>query len=602
MSPQFRSQRMFALRCLGIIGLAVGGLASAAPAAAATDYEPEPMGLRDLIIRFEADTGALGRTYRIPTASADRERLRRYERQALDRLEALEFEALDRDAQVDFLLLKNEIDYRLRRLDREAERDEAIAALLPFREAIIELEAARRRVDPPEPRVAAGRIAGLADQVEGLIKRLEEGGELKAIDPADARRAADRVEELRRTLRSWFGFYNGYDPLLTWWVEAPYERADQALEAYASRVRRELGGVDESDEDAIVGQPIGREALRDELDHEMIPYEPRDLIAIADREFAWCDAEMLKAAEDLGYGGDVAAALEHVKQQFVEPGEQPALIQELAVEAVDFLEERDLVTIPALCKETWRMRMMSPRRQRVNPFFTGGEVISVSYPTDGMTHEEKLMSMRGNNRHFSKATVHHELIPGHHLQQFMNARYRTDRRAFRTPFWTEGWALYWEMRLWDLDFPETPEDRIGMLFWRMHRCARILLSLRYHLGEITPEEAIAFLVERVGFERANAEAEVRRWVRGGYSPLYQCAYMIGGLQFRALRGELVETGKMTEREYHDAVLRLGPIPVAMVRASLTEIELSPDGPPEWRFEGELQEAEELSNERPGEDQ
>ena len=93
----------------------------------------------------------------------------------------------------------------------------------------------------------------------------------------------------------------------------------------------------------------------------------------------------------------------------------------------------------------------------------------MSYPTDTMDHDDKLMSMRGNNIHFSRSTVFHELIPGHHLQQFMTARYNPHRRAFGTPFWTEGWALYWEMLLWDDGFPKTPENRVGMLFWRMHR-------------------------------------------------------------------------------------------------------------------------------------
>jgi uncharacterized protein (DUF885 family) len=38
-----------------------------------------------------------------------------------------------------------------------------------------------------------------------------------------------------------------------------------------------------------------------------------------------------------------------------------------------------------------------------------------------------MMSMRGNNPSFSRATVFHELIPGHHLQGFMAARYRPYR-------------------------------------------------------------------------------------------------------------------------------------------------------------------------------
>ena len=56
------------------------------------------------------------------------------------------------------------------------------------------------------------------------------------------------------------------------------------------------------------------------------------------------------------------------------------------------------------------MQMMSAARQRVNPYFTGGEVISVSFPNDQMDHRDKLMSMRGNNIHFARATVHY-VIP-----------------------------------------------------------------------------------------------------------------------------------------------------------------------------------------------
>ena len=67
------------------------------------------------------------------------------------------------------------------------------------------------------------------------------------------------------------------------------------------------------------------------------------------------------------------------------PGEQPRLISELAEEATKFVEDQELVTVPELCKETWRMEMMTPERQKVNPYFTGGEVICVSYPTDAMS-------------------------------------------------------------------------------------------------------------------------------------------------------------------------------------------------------------------------
>jgi uncharacterized protein (DUF885 family) len=245
------------------------------------------------------------------------------------------------------------------------------------------------------------------------------------------------------------------------------------------------------------------------------------------------------------------------------------------------------VTVPPLARDIWRIEMMTPEAQRVSPFFLGGEIIRVSYPTDGMTHEEKAMSMRGNNPGFSHATVHHELIPGHHLQGFMTSRYNAHRSAFGTPFWGEGWALYWEMLLWDQGFNATPEDRVGALFWRMHRSARIIFSLGFHLGTMTPQQAIDMLVDRVGHERANATAEVRRSFLGTYPPLYQLAYMMGGLQFRALHRELVQSGKMSNREFHDRILQGGRMPVEMVRARLINAPLTRNYEPQWRYAGAL---------------
>ena len=229
------------------------------------------------------------------------------------------------------------------------------------------------------------------------------------------------------------------------------------------------------------------------------------------------------------------------------------------------------------------MEMMSPERQLVAPFFLGGETILVAYPTDTMTHEQKMMSLRGNNPHFARAVTHHELIPGHHLQQFMNRRYRPYRSLFRTPFWTEGWALYWEFILWDRGFVKTPEDKIGALFWRSHRAARILFSLNFHLGNWTPEQSVDLLVNKVGHERENALAEVRRSFSGDYGPLYQMAYMMGGLQFYALHRDLVGGKKMSDRQFHNAILKEGAIPVEMVRAILTKQKLAPRHQPSWRY-------------------
>ena len=272
-----------------------------------------------------------------------------------------------------------------------------------------------------------------------------------------------------------------------------------------------------------------------------------------------------------------------MKQDGPPRGGQPPYVVELADEAIAWLERNGSVTVPELAKRDWRMTMLTPEYQLQAPFFLGGEDVWVAYPHDSMPAGKQAMALRGNNRHFSRAVVHHELIPGHHLQHFYNSRYNTQRQLFDTPFWTEGWALYWEFVMYEKGFAATPEQKMGMLFWRSHRAARILFSLSFHMGQMTPQQAIDLLVERVGHERENAAAEVRRSFAGDYGPLYQAAYMLGGLQFRELRRELVESGRMGEREFHDAILKGGPMPVSMVRDRLRgEV---PDAPlaPHWRF-------------------
>ena len=107
--------------------------------------------------------------------------------------------------------------------------------------------------------------------------------------------------------------------------------------------------------------------------------------------------------------------------------------------------------------------------------------------------------------------------------------------------------------------------------------------MSFHLGLMTPQECIDFLVNRIGHERDNASAEVRRSFDTDYGPLYQCAYFLGAFQFRALHKELVDSGRITDREFHDAILKENSIPVEMIRADLTGQKLSRDFKSSWRF-------------------
>jgi uncharacterized protein (DUF885 family) len=564
-------------------------LAPAIPAAARADAQMTPASeLRDVVDRYATDQRALLRRWDVDYSPTRNSRLQEFYAGWQEQLGEVAFEALSVDGKIDYVLIDYELDYQRELLNREDDLFREMQTLVPFATTIMELDETRRRFEPVDPAEAATTLDRLPDEIAEARAAVEESLADEATGPSKivALRAANALDGLRRRLERWYGNYAGYDPLFSWWNKEPYGRVDEALKGYMGFLQEKVVGFREGEDPPIVGDPIGADGMAEDLRHEMIPYSPEELIAIAEKEFAWCEARMLEASHDLGFGDDWKAALEHVKTLHMEPGSQPTLVRDLAFEAIDFLEERDLLTIPPLAKEVWRLEMMSPEMQKIAPFFLGGEVIRVSFPTDEMAHDDKLMAMRGNNVHFSRATVHHELIPGHHLQGFMTQRYNSHRGVFSTPFWGEGWALYWEMLLWDLGFPQTPEDRVGMLFWRMHRAARIIFSLSFHLGTMSPQESIDFLVDRVGHERANATAEVRRSFNGSYSPLYQAAYMLGGLQIRSLHQELVQSGRMSNREFHDAILQGGRMPIEMVRAMLLGDPPRRDFVSTWRFYGD----------------
>ncbi|HWB85836.1 MAG TPA: DUF885 family protein [Bryobacteraceae bacterium] len=604
------------------------------------EFDTSSSEMRPVIERFSADRGNLMRTYNVNGSPERDAHFREFYSQWRDTLATLPFDSMSEDGKVDYILLRNYLNRELHRLDFEVNQEKEIAPYLPFSKVIFGLEAGRKRLEPVNPQQAAATLSALVKQIADARRSVE--ARLRAQTSPDqvrerrvlGNRAATELNVLRNSLRNWFDNYDAYDPLFTWWTSEPYKSVDTALQGYETFLHERVAGLAAPAADAvapeaagrqggrrggggggfagggngfggggrggpasvaragdssdIIGNPIGRAELMSELSYEMIPYTPEQLIAIAEKEFAWCEAEMKRASREMGYGDDWKKALEKVKTMYVAPGKQTDLINQLNAEAVKFLDDHDLVTVPPLARETWRMEMMTPRRQLVNPFFTGGETMSVSYPTDSMTYEQKMMSMRGNNIPFARATVFHELIPGHHLQGFMAARYHAYRSALgNTPFAVEGWSLYWELLMYDMKFQKTPEDRVGALFWRMHRCARIIFSLKFHLGQMTADEAIKFLIDRVGHEPENATAEVRRSFGGDYAPLYQAAYLLGGMQFYALHKELVDSGKMTNRQFHDAVLKENRIPVELIRAKLTNQPLTRDYATTWKFKGEV---------------
>lgn len=330
----------------------------------------------------------------------------------LRQLEEFDFASLSIYGKVDYILLKKKIKYDLYDLEKEDGDYLKIAKYLKFSDKIYSLESKRRRGDFLDGKQVAEEMVLIQ---KALKIDSAAYSKIISIDLPLAQLAQKALTGLIGRLKDFFCFYNTYDPEFTWWVPQPYQALNRSLTNYSNYAltKGRLVSAQRPDSSGIKGVPIGRTELIRQLQAEMIPYTPEELIQLATKEFAWCDAEMLKASREMGFGDDWKKALEKVKNSYVPVGHQPELIIKLYNDALNFIKQRDLITIPSLAEQSWGMVMMSPERQLINPFFTGGKEISVSYPANTMEASDKLMSMRGNNPYFSRATVQHELIPGH---------------------------------------------------------------------------------------------------------------------------------------------------------------------------------------------
>lgn len=567
---------MSPLHALGALGLLGGALSFV--------KGQVNMSMADHVLRVQADLEELGEFYNIDIASRRFEALQTYHNEEIEAASAIDFDGLDQQGKVDYLMLQTYHVRQLNNLELQKSSQDEYMVLLPFAEDLIQVLEDRQDVKPMVAKGSAKVLDGIHKSVVEVQTKVEKGA--FNVSETTGYLASTAIEGLLERIGEWFTFYSTYDPLFDFWVTTPWQALNTTLTDYLTVVQTQIAGMNREDgQDVIVGEPIGRAGLEVELQAEMIPYTPEELIDIGNQEFDWCEREMIKQSQALGYGDDWKKALEHVKNDYVDPGEQTAFVHGLIVEASNFVTERDLVTVPALANSTWRMIMIDAESQKVSPFFLGGPTIWVSYPVVEMEHDLKLMVMRGNNRHFARATAFHEMFPGHRLQLYMADRYNSHRKdMFDTPFFVEGWALYWEMVFYERDdFHTSPEGRIGALWWRMHRCLRIIFSLKFHLGEMTAQEAVDLLVDRISHERSNAEGEVRRSVEGSYSPLYQAGYMLGALQLWKLRELVLNSGNMSEKEYHDAILQMGILPIEMVKALVMGAELTRDFETNWKF-------------------
>lgn len=285
-------------------------------------------------------------------------------------------------------------------------------------------------------------------------------------------------------------------------------------------------------------------------------------------------AQLTALAAELG-GRPWRELVEELRNDIPESDDLLAVYQAELDRARAFVAERDLVAIPEAPVDVvptppFLVALVPFAAYEPPPIYLGAPRgrFYVTVPDPSLPAEAAAQLRRGHGRHGIPAMVAHEAYPGHHLQLDAARRHPSLTRLLAdAPEFVEGWGMYSELLMREQGFDDGPEFRVMLHTDAIWRACRIILDVRLHRGELTIDEGVDFLVEQTRFERDNARAEVE-WY--SYRPTYPLSYLLGRTLLLELRSDEERRlgAAFSLRDFHDALLRNGSLPISFHRRLL----------------------------------
>lgn len=483
----------------------------------------------------------------------------------LERLDALVEDELSLDEQVDRDLARMALRGRRAMRDWQSWRRDADAYAGAGLQGVFVLLLHRLR---PEPELAAA----VAARLRAVPQVLEHGR--ANLDPELA-----SPELLRRSL-GMIAAGAGYAASVAREF-APELRAEvEQAGALAAEAYRSFGEFVEQ----LAGRATGAWAIGEQRydallqQAEGLGYGAREMRTRGERAYAELDDEMRALAASMRGEPDWRAAIEEINADAPDtPEEMLALYTEATRQAREFCREHDLVTLPegerceVVPSAPFNRATLAVAHYIAPPPFSGRNVghFFVPYPPEGASEEQIRQRLSTNSRDGLWGIAVHEAYPGHHWHFATLAARGAPQRPLRavlgSAYFVEGWGLYSEDLMREKGFFTTPGQVLSQRDARIWRAARIVVDTSLHLGEMSIEDAVTYMSTRASLSAETARAEVLRYCAW---PTQASSYLTGALEIERLRTRWLAEDRGSLREFHDAAVATGRLPIPLVERLL----------------------------------
>jgi uncharacterized protein (DUF885 family) len=408
----------------------------------------------------------------------------------------------------------------------------------------------------PEPELVATVVKRLAE-VPAVLAACRANLDPELAAPQIVERAAAQARTGRSFLTATLPAEVS-DPALRAEVAEAAEPAARAFDELAAFLD---GFAGKAVGDWRMGEGLYSTLLRDQ---EVLGYGAAELHERGRAAYAELDAEMRElAGSDDWHAVMVAFQDDH-------PPTPEAMRAEYEAEtrrARAFLVEHGLVTFPegeecrVVPSPTFQRPVLSVASYMSPPPLTDQRTghFFVPFPPDGFTPEQTSQRLRGNSRSQLATIAVHEAYPGHHWHlSWLAAQDRPVRKVFRTPYFSEGWALYTEKLLREHGYFTDRAQELAHVEARLFRAARMIVDTALHCGDMSIEEAEVFMTTKASLTPGTATGEVSRYCAW---PTQAPSYLTGALEIDRIRAEY--TGSL--REFHDTIAGSGALPLGLAR-------------------------------------